>query len=124
MTMLRPALLVAAVIVICGVGGFETAVWAAQAGQGKVIKVVARRFRFEPGEIVLKRGETVTLEIETEDVLMGFDAPDLAVRTDIVPGVVSRVTFTPQRTGTFTFLCDIFCGSGHENMNGVIKVVD
>jgi heme/copper-type cytochrome/quinol oxidase subunit 2 len=26
--------------------------------------------------------------------------------------------------GTFTFLCDIFCGDGHERMQGTITVVD
>ena len=27
------------------------------------------------------------------------------------------------RTGTFEFLCDIFCGDGHEGMHGTIEVV-
>ena len=25
---------------------------------------------------------------------------------------------TPTKIGEFTFLCDVFCGSGHENMEG------
>ena len=92
--------------------------------QGKVIKVVARRFTFEPSEITLKKGQTVTFELVTQDVLMGFNAPDFSTRADIVPSTVAHVTFTPDKTGTFPFLCDVFCGSGHENMNGVIKVVE
>jgi len=31
--------------------------------------------------------------------------------------------FTPDKVGTFTFLCDIFCGDGHEGMSGTMKVV-
>jgi len=35
---------------------------------------------------------------------------------------VARVRFTPDRAGTFPFLCDIFCGEGHEGMSGKIVV--
>jgi cytochrome c oxidase subunit 2 len=74
--------------------------------------------------ITLKRGVPVTLEFTSEDVLMGFNAPDFETRRDIVPGQVARVHLKPEKLGTFTFLCDVFCGTGHENMNGVIKVVE
>jgi cytochrome c oxidase subunit II len=30
----------------------------------------------------------------------------------------------PDKTGTFIFVCDVFCGSGHERMQGTITVVD
>jgi cytochrome c oxidase subunit 2 len=53
---------------------------------------------------------------------MGFNAPDFGVRADIIPGQVARVRLVPDKVGTFTFLCDIFCGSGHETMSGTITV--
>jgi cytochrome c oxidase subunit 2 len=53
---------------------------------------------------------------------MGFNAPDFGVRSDIVPGKISRVRFTPDKSGQFAFQCDIFCGSGHEDMAGLITV--
>jgi len=65
----------------------------------------------------------VVLELTTADVLMGFNAPDFAVRADIIPGQVARVRLVPDKVGTFAFLCDIFCGSGHETMSGTITVV-
>jgi cytochrome c oxidase subunit 2 len=34
-----------------------------------------------------------------------------------------RLAFTPDRPGEFEFVCDVFCGSGHEDMGGVIKVL-
>ncbi len=108
------------IVVASGVASFA---WATAPSE-KVIKVVSRRFVFEPSEIVLKKGEAVTLEITTADVLMGFSVPDLKQRADIVPKQVVRVHLKPDKTGTFPFLCDIFCGSGHENMNGTIKVVN
>jgi cytochrome c oxidase subunit 2 len=120
----KRVLLLVGLVVVFGAAGFFAAAWSAHAKQGKVIKVVAQRFVFTPSEITLKKGETVTLELVTKDVLMGFNAPDFSTRSDIPPGQVMHVTFTPDKTGTFSFLCDVFCGSGHENMNGTIKVVD
>jgi cytochrome c oxidase subunit 2 len=90
----------------------------------KVIKVTAKRFTYTPSNLTLKKGEPVILEFDTQDVLMGFNLPDFNVRADIVPDKVTRVRFVPDKAGTFAFLCDIFCGSGHEEMNGHITVVD
>ena len=92
-------------------------------GSERVVRVTARKFAFTPAEIALRKGEPVTLELSTDDVFMGFNAPDLKMRSDIVPGKVMRLRFTPDRAGTFPFLCDIFCGDGHETMSGKITVV-
>ena len=88
----------------------------------RVVKISARRFTYSPNVIELKRGEPVTLELTTEDVFMGFNLPDFNVRADIVPGRTNVLSFTPDKAGTFIFLCDIFCGDGHETMNGKMVV--
>lgn len=105
--------------------GFGLAAWAQMPVEHvKLIKVSAKRFVFNPSSITLKKGETVDIELSTEDVLMGFSVPDMNARSDIPPGQVMHVKLTPTKTGTFEFLCDIFCGSGHENMNGTITVTE
>jgi cytochrome c oxidase subunit 2 len=91
-------------------------------GAERVVRVTARRFVFTPNEIALKKGEPVVIELATEDVFMGFNVPELKVRSDIVPGKVMRLALTPDHAGTFTFLCDVFCGDGHETMSGKIVV--
>jgi cytochrome c oxidase subunit 2 len=53
---------------------------------------------------------------------MGFNLPDFGMRTDIMPGAMSRLQLTPDKSGEFSFHCDIFCGSGHETMSGVLIV--
>ncbi len=98
-----------------------TAAWAQP--EPRVIAVRAKKFDFTPDEIQLKVGEPVVLEFATEDVHMGFDAPDLGLHADIVVGKPVRVPFTPSKAGSFEFACDVFCGSGHEEMSGVIKVM-
>jgi cytochrome c oxidase subunit II len=91
-------------------------------GEEKVIRVSARKFIFTPNEIMLKKGEPVVFEFTTQDVFMGFNLPEFKTRSDIVPGKVMRMPLTPDRAGTFTFLCDVFCGDGHESMSGKIVV--
>jgi len=96
---------------------------AAAQPEEQVIKILARRFTYTPNKLSLKRGVPVVLELTSADVLMGFNAPDFDVRADIIPGQTARVRLVPDKVGTFTFLCDIFCGSGHETMSGTITVV-
>jgi cytochrome c oxidase subunit 2 len=90
--------------------------------KARVIAVVARKFEFVPGEIHVRQGESVVFHFTAPEVPMGFNLADFGVRTDIVPGKVATVELTPGRTGTFTFACDVFCGSGHEDMNGLLIV--
>jgi cytochrome c oxidase subunit 2 len=88
----------------------------------RVIPVRARRFVFLPDRIALKAGETVILALTAEDIMMGFGAPDFHVRADLPPGRTVQVTLTAGKPGTYRFLCDIFCGTGHEDMGGTIEV--
>ncbi len=100
-----------------------TAAGAGVLAQGeRVIKVTARKFVFTPNEIKLRKGEPVILEFTTEDVFMGFNAPDFNIRSDIVPTKTMRLRLTPDKAGTFVFLCDVFCGDGHESMSGKLVV--
>ena len=96
----------------------------AAAPRAKVIRISAKRFDYSPAHLTLKKGEPVVLELTSQDVLMGLNIPDFNVRGDMEPGKVTRVRFVPDKAGTFAFLCDIFCGSGHERMQGTLTVVD
>ena len=86
------------------------------------IRISARKFEFHPGTTTAKRGQPVTLVLTTEDRIHGFKMPDLGLRADITPGEQTRLTLTPQKAGTFTFFCDVFCGDGHEDMEGTLVV--
>lgn len=88
----------------------------------RVIKVIAKKFEFVPAEIRVKRGEAVVLQFTAPEVPMGFNLADFGLRADIVPGKVATLRLTPDKAGSFTFLCDVFCGSGHEDMSGTLIV--
>lgn len=87
-----------------------------------VIRITAHKWSFTPDEIHLVVGQPVVLELVSLDVPHGFNAPDLGVRVDVEPGRSMRIPVRPERAGTFTFHCDVFCGNGHEEMSGRIVV--
>ena len=41
---------------------------------------------------------------------------------DIEAGKTTDVTFTPDTTGSFTAICDHFCGANHGNLKMTIVV--
>ncbi len=109
---------------VLGTGLVSAGDYASVQTEDRVIKIVAKKFDYTPNEIKLKKGVPVILEFTTLDVFMGFKVPDLGVRADIIPGKVSRLRLVPDKVGTFPFVCDVFCGSGHEDMTGTIIVTE
>jgi cytochrome c oxidase subunit 2 len=87
-----------------------------------VVQISAHQFTYSPDTVSLELGVAVTLELTSEDVWHGFNLPDFNLRADILPGEPTRVRLVPDKAGTFTFLCDHYCGWNHENMNGTIVV--
>jgi cytochrome c oxidase subunit 2 len=96
----------------------------AMADDEPVIHITAKKFEFTPRTPTLKKGVPVVIEVTALDRVHGFNLPDFGVRSDVVPGKVTRIRFTPDKTGEFVFFCDVFCGDGHEQMSGVLTVKD
>jgi cytochrome c oxidase subunit 2 len=88
----------------------------------EVISVTARQWSYTPSSIMLKKDVPVILELTSADVHHGFNLPDFGVRADVIPDRKTRVKVVPDKTGTFAFHCDYFCGSGHEGMEGQVVV--
>lgn len=94
----------------------------AQADDIPVIDITAKRFAFTPDRITLKVGKTVKLRLHSEDVTHGFFLRPLKLDEEIPAGETTEVTVTPAEAGTFTTICDHFCGANHGNMNMTIVV--
>ena len=94
----------------------------AQDATRRVIEIEAKRFRYKPNEVLVKRGEAITLAIRALDFAHGFNLPDLNIRADLIPGQVVSIHIQPMQSGRFTFLCDNFCGDHHEEMSGTLIV--
>lgn len=92
------------------------------ADQPAEIRISAKKFEFHPNKVLAKLGQPLVLVLTSEDRIHGFKMPDLGLRTDIVPGQETRVSMTPGKAGSFTFFCDVFCGDGHEDMDGSLVI--
>lgn len=110
-SVLKGALATVGAAVIRGTG-------AQPATEPHVIEMTAHRFAFEPNEIALKAGEPVVIAIRSLDFMHGMNLPDLGIRLDLVPGRVTRLNLHPRAPGVIDFVCDNFCGGGHEEMHG------
>lgn len=103
--------------------GAASLVLAKSKDQGdRVVPIKVKRFEYMPKEVTLRKGVPVVLELQSLDVPHGFNLPDLGVRADVIPGQTTRVRIVPKQTGRFVFHCDIFCGTGHEELEGAIVV--
>jgi cytochrome c oxidase subunit 2 len=109
---------------VVGIGLAMLAVSQSMSGGERVIKISAERYEYSPATVTLKKGEAVILELTSEDRLHGFHIKELGVRADVLPGQPVRIRIVPDKVGTFPFTCDLFCGSGHGDMNGMITVTN
>ena len=94
------------------------------AAEPHIVRIVAKKFSYTPSEVRLKKGEPVMLELVSEDRIHGFNLPEFKIRKDVGPKEVTRVALTPDKAGTFSFRCDVFCGDGHEDMTGTLIVAE
>lgn len=88
----------------------------------KEFDITAKQFEFAPSTITVKKGDTVKLHIESLDVTHGFNLPEFGVNENLAPGKTADVEFVADKTGTFTFSCSVYCGSGHGGMKGQLIV--
>lgn len=109
---------VLAVIVVAS----GNAVHQAYASGPRVVEITAKRFGFAPEQVTLKKGETVTLRLHSEDVTHGFFMRKLKIDTEVEAGKTTDVTITPEVAGSYTTICDHFCGANHGNMKMTIVV--
>lgn len=96
-----------------------------------VIDVSADMGGFDKKEIHIKVGEPVTIRLRSLDNSMHNDgggqhqwAVDEFNANGIAPPRgIALITFTPTKTGEFTFYCDICCGGkANPSMNGKLIV--
>ena len=100
------------------------AAFSGYAESSKAITITASKFHFEPNEITVKKGEEVTLVIQSKDVTHGLAIKDFGVKTEVKKGQDTEVKFTPTKTGDFEGKCAHFCGKGHGSMKLTIHVVE
>ena len=89
----------------------------------RVIDLTVDNFAFMPSSISLKKGEKVTLRLKGAAGIHGLAIPDLGVSVKVEPGATVDVVLNTDTAGTFSFFCNIPCGSGHKDMRGTITII-
>jgi len=88
----------------------------------RVVRVEASQYAYVPGVIHVQRGDTLTLELVSTDVVHGLYLDGYGVSMTADPGQTSRLTFKVDRPGSFRFRCSITCGAMHPFMIGRLVV--
>lgn len=85
--------------------------------------VSAKQWEFVPREVRVKVNVPVELGVTSIDVDHGIEFVDLDVPLERVPaGRTVTVKFIPDKPGTYHFRCAVVCGTGHDQMVGVLVV--
>ena len=88
----------------------------------RTVRITAKRFEFDPDTVTLEAGRPAVLELVSLDRTHGFRIPELGIGTVIGERETVRLEIMPNRPGRFVFMCDRFCGDGHEDMIGLLVV--
>ena len=75
-------------------------------------------------EIHIPVGKPVRLEITSDDVIHSFWIPQLAGKTDAIPGVTNVSWFEADTAGIYRGQCTEYCGLQHANMAAVVIAED
>jgi len=88
------------------------------------VYLLAYRFGFDPGDLRLERGRPYRFRMMASDLAHGASL-QLGPASRIIrlrPNVVNEQTITFRRPGTVLVYCTLYCGPGHDLMQGRITV--
>jgi len=88
----------------------------------RIVRIEASRFAYSPAVIHVNRGDRVTLELVSTDVVHGLYVDGYGVAAEADPGRPARVSFVANRSGTFRLRCSVPCGGLHPFMIGKLQV--
>ncbi len=88
----------------------------------RTFRIEASQYAYNPGEIAVNPGDTVTIQLVSTDVVHGLyiDGYDLSLEAD--PGQTVTLTFIADKPGSFRFRCNVTCGAMHPFMIGKLNV--
>lgn len=84
--------------------------------------VISQAWQFTPSEIRVPAGSEVTFLSTSTDVIHGIHVEGTRVNMMLIPGQVSRNSYTFEEPGEHLMICHEFCGAGHHLMFGRVIV--
>jgi len=74
-------------------------------------------------ELVVPAGKPIKILLSSRDVIHSFYVPDFRVKMDALPNRYTVTWFEATGTGEHNLFCAEFCGDGHSEMIGRVRVV-
>lgn len=92
------------------------------APQERTFRIEARQFAYSPSELKVNAGDTVTIQLVSNDVVHGLYVDGYNISVEADPGQTATLTFTADKPGSFRFRCNVTCGAMHPFMIGKLSV--
>jgi cytochrome c oxidase subunit II len=86
------------------------------------VVVIGQVWSFVPAEIRVPAGAHVTFIATSPDVLHGFHIEGTRLNMMLVPGQISRNSYTFAEPGEYLIICHEYCGIAHHTMYGKVIV--
>lgn len=88
---------------------------------GADVYMVARLWSWWP-VVELEKGRTYRLHLSSLDYNHGFSLQPANINIQVVPGYEHVINVTPNESGTFSVVCNEYCGINHHTMVGRLYV--
>ena len=89
---------------------------------GTDVYLIARLWQWWP-MLELEEGQTYRLHLASMDWLHGFSLQPENINVEVHPGYEHVVTVTPTKAGTYSLICNEYCGINHHTMSSKLYVV-
>ena len=86
------------------------------------VVILGQAWAFVPNEVRVPAGAEVTFISTSADVLHGLQIEGTRLNLMLIPGQISRATYTFEEPGEHLIICHEYCGSGHHAMFGRVVV--
>jgi cytochrome c oxidase subunit 2 len=90
---------------------------------GEDVYMLGRLWEWWP-ILELKKGQSYRIHISSVDWQHGFSLQPTNINLSVHPGYEHVINLTPTETGEFGVICNEYCGIGHHQMTGRIRVTD
>ncbi len=88
---------------------------------GSDVYMIARLWDWWP-ILELEKGKSYRLHLSSMDWQHGFSLQPENINVQVIPGYEGVITITPNKAGSYTVVCNEYCGIGHHKMLGKIYV--
>ncbi len=74
------------------------------------------------GELHVPLGHSISMKMESKDVIHAFWVPEFRLKQDVIPGQPTILNFTPTKAGRYPIICAELCGPYHGGMRSTVVV--